>query len=117
MSTSDDLDERLRRAAMPDETAVERVRAAALASRPGRSPVIRVTLVAVAALSVVVGLMVWWPQGPETTGQPDFAVHVAGDIVSLQAPDGTAWILGLAAPERALPRGTSLVVESEGGVR
>ena len=106
MHPSDDVDERLQRAARPDETAVDRTARAALASvARSRRPV---RLIPVAALLVcLLAFGAWWTHRAATTA---VTFKGNGDAILLQAPDGTTWIFAGVPAKEYLPPGTCIVI-------
>jgi hypothetical protein len=106
MHPSDDVDERLRRAARPNEMAVDRITRAALANvarsrRPAR-------LIPVAALLVcLLALGAWWSHRATRTA---VTFKDNGDAILLQAPDGTTWIVAGVPAKEYLPPGTCVVI-------
>jgi hypothetical protein len=106
MHPSDDVDERLRRAARPDEMAVDRITGAALASvaRSRR----RARLVPVAAVLVcLLALGAWWTHRAARTGVTSKGND---DAIFLQTPDGTTWIVAGVPATNYLPPGTCVVI-------
>jgi len=106
MHPSDDVDERLRRTARPDESAVDRIARAALAGaarsrRPAR-------LIPVAALIVcLLAAGAWWTHRATRT---DVTFQGSGDAIFLQTPDGTTWIVAGIPAKEYLPPGMCVVV-------
>lgn len=106
MHPSDDLDERLRRAARPAEAAVDRIARTALA---GAAPLRNLSrLIPVAAVLVcLLALGAWWTHRAARTGVTS---EGNDDAIFLQASDGTTWIV-VGVPEREyLPPGTCVVI-------
>jgi hypothetical protein len=106
MHPSDDVDERFRRAARPDEMAVDRIARAALASVARSRRLAR--LIPVAALLVcLLALGAWWSHRAARTAATS---NSSGDAILLQAPDGTTWIVAGVPAKEYLPPGTCVVI-------
>jgi hypothetical protein len=116
----DDLDERLRQAARPDDAAVERVVVTVLGAQAGRRAPQANPLpwrrwpapfaVASACLLAAVVLGVWWcaqaPAPAMPAGRPN-------QVFSVTADDGTTWIFSSTPSEDWLPPGTAIVIGGE----
>ncbi len=105
----DDLDERLRRAAMADRSTAERVASAALSGADRAHRPAGLVVIAALALVCVVAIGAWWSWRPPTSRA------IAGDdgIISLRAPDGTTWIFAGPSGDM-LPPGTCVVIAAGG---
>ncbi len=106
----DDLDERLRRAAMADGNAVDRVVSAALSDTGHARRVSRLVAIAVVVLACAVAVGAWslWRTRPRPTR------GAGGDeIIWLTAPDGTTWIFAGPSGEM-LPPGSCVVIAAGG---
>jgi len=120
---TDDLDDRLRRAAEPEPQVVDRVVRGALASLAGRteSTIMLVrewrgafaTLAACLVAAVTFG--VWWcvrPATPASAGVyrvESLPSDDAAQVISVTNEDGTRWILSTAPDHAWLPQGSSIV--------
>jgi hypothetical protein len=107
----DDIETRLRRAARPDDRALQRVTSAALAAGPARPW--SGLAIPLAALFALIAFLAIWRSQPATLV---VSVESSGDAVSLRAPDGTTWFFAGPGTPEYLPTGTCLVIPA-GGTR
>jgi ferric-dicitrate binding protein FerR (iron transport regulator) len=117
----DDLEERVRCAARPDEAAVERVVRAALSAAPDASAGWQLDgaqsragqrwpaafAVASVCLVAVVALGAWWCA---RVPAPEAHAEAQGQIISVTTDDGSTWILSTTPDDDWLPAGSSIVI-------
>lgn len=109
-----DLDRWLREADAVEPAEVDGLVTAALTARPrahvGRGTYASAAAGVLLALAAVI-LVVRRPLPPPAQAGTSFTATQVGELIVLEAEDGTAWIVGPQSPEAASEPGTLIVIE------